>query len=299
MTFEKILFVIVEDQICASTAEESMSLAHKLNSDFEVLFVLPDFPRKAEKLVQAYRENIQGKFMSVLDQLDVDRDVMSQSIHFISGKPYAKNILEFAEKGGFDLIIKLPDTLQDNHKKGYNALDVTLIRRSTIPILFINEELRANNAKIYAAIDPFTQSKASEALNYRLLNTADAMATSYEAELHVISCWHFEHETFMRESTFSKIPENEMDQLIEDERLSHETALKDLMQSASLSNDYNLLIHKGRAQEIIPDFMSEHNQDILIMGTVGRTGLKGFFLGNTAENIFKQIDCSLLTIRPE
>jgi nucleotide-binding universal stress UspA family protein len=31
---------------------------------------------------------------------------------------------------------------------------------------------------------------------------------------------------------------------------------------------------------------------------VARTGVRGFFIGNTAETILEQIDCSVLAIKP-
>ena len=56
---------------------------------------------------------------------------------------------------------------------------------------------------------------------------------------------------------------------------------------------------KGYPQDIISSYTSDHNIDILIMGTVARTGLSGFIIGNTAENILQQIDCSLLALKPK
>ena len=35
------------------------------------------------------------------------------------------------------------------------------------------------------------------------------------------------------------------------------------------------------------------------MGTVCRTGIAGFFIGNTAESILQQVDCSVLTVKPD
>ncbi|MDJ0891306.1 MAG: universal stress protein, partial [Gammaproteobacteria bacterium] len=32
--------------------------------------------------------------------------------------------------------------------------------------------------------------------------------------------------------------------------------------------------------------------------TVGRTGIPGFFIGNTAENLLSQVECSVLTVKP-
>ncbi len=41
-----------------------------------------------------------------------------------------------------------------------------------------------------------------------------------------------------------------------------------------------------------------HNIDLIIMGTVGRTGISGFITGNTAERILPQVSCSLLAVKP-
>lgn len=34
------------------------------------------------------------------------------------------------------------------------------------------------------------------------------------------------------------------------------------------------------------------------MGTVARTGIPGFIIGNTAENTLREIRCSLLALKP-
>jgi universal stress protein E len=39
--------------------------------------------------------------------------------------------------------------------------------------------------------------------------------------------------------------------------------------------------------------------DLIAMGTVGRSGIKGLFLGNTAEKVLSTCDCSLLTVKPD
>jgi nucleotide-binding universal stress UspA family protein len=39
--------------------------------------------------------------------------------------------------------------------------------------------------------------------------------------------------------------------------------------------------------------------ELLVMGTVCRTGVAGFLIGNTAEGVLDQINCSVLTLKPE
>ena len=56
---------------------------------------------------------------------------------------------------------------------------------------------------------------------------------------------------------------------------------------------------KGYARKEIPLFTKEINADLVIMGTVDRTGIPGLFMGNTAESILNQLDCSVLAIKPQ
>lgn len=37
----------------------------------------------------------------------------------------------------------------------------------------------------------------------------------------------------------------------------------------------------------------------MVMGTVARTGISGFFIGNTAEKILRNVNCSVLTVKPD
>jgi nucleotide-binding universal stress UspA family protein len=39
--------------------------------------------------------------------------------------------------------------------------------------------------------------------------------------------------------------------------------------------------------------------DLLVIGTVGRSGIKGLLLGNTAEKALSTCNCSILTVKPD
>ena len=38
---------------------------------------------------------------------------------------------------------------------------------------------------------------------------------------------------------------------------------------------------------------------LIVMGTVSRSGVAGLLIGNTAEEILRQVDCSVLTVKPD
>lgn len=94
---------------------------------------------------------------------------------------------------------------------------------------------------------------------------------------------------------------------VESERQQHRAGLKRL--AAELREwlgaegyDYlspQLHVHKGDPGEAIPALASELNADLVIMGTVARTGIPGFIIGNTAESILYNLDCSVMAVKPE
>jgi nucleotide-binding universal stress UspA family protein len=49
----------------------------------------------------------------------------------------------------------------------------------------------------------------------------------------------------------------------------------------------------------LSDFMRRHATDLLVMGTIGRTGVRKFLLGSVAEEAMRESRCPVLTVGPE
>jgi universal stress protein E len=52
------------------------------------------------------------------------------------------------------------------------------------------------------------------------------------------------------------------------------------------------------ADSAILRFIKDHNVDLLVMGTMARSGMPGVFIGNTAERLALSVTCSLLALKP-
>lgn len=55
---------------------------------------------------------------------------------------------------------------------------------------------------------------------------------------------------------------------------------------------------------VLPDegilqFLQKEPMDLLVMGTIGRSGIAGAMIGNTAERLLPHLSCSLLAIKPK
>jgi universal stress protein E len=53
------------------------------------------------------------------------------------------------------------------------------------------------------------------------------------------------------------------------------------------------------ADTAILDFIQKHHIDLLVMGTMARSGIPGVFIGNTAERLVTHVSCSLLAVKPD
>ena len=54
----------------------------------------------------------------------------------------------------------------------------------------------------------------------------------------------------------------------------------------------------GAPAEQIVNFAKDVHADLIVLGTVGRSGIQGLLLGNTAENVLVHCDCDVLTVKP-
>lgn len=61
---------------------------------------------------------------------------------------------------------------------------------------------------------------------------------------------------------------------------------------------YQALISPAPIESVVPKWTDEHGIDLIIVGTHGRRGVDRFFLGSTAEMIFRTAPCPVLTLGP-
>ena len=65
------------------------------------------------------------------------------------------------------------------------------------------------------------------------------------------------------------------------------------------AGDGNAHLLKGDAAEIIAGLSRELSTDLIVMGTIGRSGVSGLLIGNTAEDVLLTTRASVLTVKSE
>src|SRR5215831_2421361 len=83
---------------------------------------------------------------------------------------------------------------------------------------------------------------------------------------------------------FEKILENSRQRL---EKLAHDNKIAG-----------PILFSHGPVENAFPKWIEQHGIDLVVVGTHGRRGLQRFLIGSTAEYIFRNASCPVLTVGP-
>ena len=76
-------------------------------------------------------------------------------------------------------------------------------------------------------------------------------------------------------------------------------ALDELLASgSSVDAPWQKYLRHGPAEQVVPELVNEYQIDLLVMGTVARSGLNGVLIGNTAERVLDEVPCSVLAVKP-
>jgi nucleotide-binding universal stress UspA family protein len=91
-----------------------------------------------------------------------------------------------------------------------------------------------------------------------------------------------------------------MAQLLRKTKDEHRRRLNELLRPYALDKlTHQVHLLKGNPGSVIPKVAQAKRIELIVMGTVCRTGVAGLIVGNTAENVLRQVDCSVLTVKPE
>jgi nucleotide-binding universal stress UspA family protein len=305
MKDNKFLLVITgRDTLAASSLSPLLHMAHLQKANLDILLVSEPVPSKYQHLHDSYIQAQKDILQKAIHAFEAENNcTLMGGITAITGKPYIKHVIQFLnDNPDYSLIVKQAETLH-NGAKGYAPIDVSFIRKIHYPILFLNQDNDYCDSdadqNIFVAIDPEADSDELKQLNEKLLSQADNCAMANGSRLKIISCWSVEHENFLRDSVFSNISEDEIENIIRNAEAAHRKSLDNFLKEIKILSPYDVIIEKGKADKVIPSILNAEDDALLIMGTTGRSGLSGFLIGNTAENILRQIDCSLLTICPD
>lgn len=292
--YQNILFVIQGHNISDIAFQNTIEAANKTGAKITFLALLPEFSGDFADFQDTYKEHIKDVLNAKLEKAGIDT---APDLVFENKTPHFVSIIKFALKNDHDLVVKAVESDDKKESKGLKSLDMSLLRKCPCPVWLCRDIKRQAQPKILTAIDPESDAPEGHHLSVKLLQIGEFLADTLEGTHEVISCWEFEHEGFLRDSPFGKVEGAKVDKMIAATEKKHKQDVDALIKEAGVKTP-GIIHERGKPQNIIPSHADRDDVELVVMGTVARTGIPGFIIGNTAENILQNLSCSLYAVKP-
>jgi len=298
--FKNILFVADREDGLGVALDRAVALAGSNGARLTVMDVVPEIGI-ADYIKRTY-------------SVDLNAQLGSQRLEFLEGltKSYADSgvpiyttvacgtpfieVVRAVRRNHHDLVIKVAQ-----HDAGlpgplFGSTDMHLLRKCPCPVWIDRPGQQPVYHRILAAVDPFDDESGD--LQRLILDLATSLTAREHAELEVVHTWRLPGESMLANGR-GRIPLDELTQLLDATETKHRRALDDLLSGYGLSSDAKgVHLSKGRAAQVISDLSRERQIDLIVMGTLGRAGIAGLFIGNTAEDVLRETGTAVLAVKP-
>ena len=293
--FERILFVNNTGVDAGPAFQRAVRLAAANGAQLSVIEVGEEVPHTMRKLQEAFNKLHKDRLRAMSET--AKSDGVDVSVRMLLGTPFIEIINEVMQ-GGHDLVIKSAEGRSGISNILFGSTDLHLLRKCPCPVWIIKPSKRKKYKKILAAVDPDPAEPENAGLNKQIIELASSLAAREQSELHILHAWYFAYESSLRSGRF-QVPKAEVDRMIKDVRKMHKAWLDDLLSQHDFQG-LNVKVHllKGYPGDLIPLTAQKKRVELVVMGTVARTGLPGLIIGNTAEKALTAVDCSVLAVKP-
>ncbi len=200
----------------------------------------------------------------------------------------ARGILDYADRHDVDLIVMGTHGRRGLGRLLLGSVAEKVVRLATVPVLTVCQTAEAGGAQpIRRVLVPVDFSEYTGPA----LTHARELAAVYDARvdlLHVIT-------EVALPGVYGLEPVSVAEPQIRD-RVRQ--ALEDAMlQSPGAERPFSVHVLVGYPAHDIAEFAADHDIDLIVIATHGRTGLKRLFMGSVAENVVRMACCPVFTLK--
>lgn len=208
-------------------------------------------------------------------------------------RPYEAIIKEVLG-GEHDLLLKMTHQHERLESIIFTPTDWHLLRKCPCPVWMVKNQPWPEGGKALVAVNLSSEELYHDPLNIKLIQETLELAQSVnQTEVHLVSAYPVSPINIAIE-----LPGFDPSIYNEAIRGQHLIAMKALRQKFNIEENLTHVV-KGLPEEVITDLAEHLQAGVVVLGTLGRTGISAALLGNTAENVIDHLKCDLLAIKPE
>jgi len=305
--FNNILLVFNSEVKQQAAVDRAVSLARQNSAKLTVFTVLKELPSNMTQVMSGIpsKELVELATADHLHKVDsLVTDICQQGVDAhskaVSGIPFLE-IIRQVLRDKHDLVIIAAEGKGGLKERLFGSTSMHLMRKCPCPVWVVKPTKQRAYKKIMAAID-FTSDfpePERQSLNPLIMQLASSLAQMDSSELHVVQVWSVFAEGYME--VRGGTSEDTIRDMRMQTRREYENRLEHLLSTVNLKGvkTRRHLPRNDNAPKTIIKLVKKNNIDLLVSGTVCRTGIAGFFIGNTAEKVLSEVNCSVLTVKPD
>lgn len=250
----------------------------------------PSIKKLQAALIKERKDAVDKLIAEVLTQ----QRTLSVQTHICACEKDFIEVIRTVVKGNYDLLVKSVDRAGALSQALFGNHDLRLLRQCPCPVWLIKPERRKHIRTILAAVDLTNDEESSLRLAGRIVDIASGVAAKEGARLHVLTAWNHPVDASIKKRMEVEAYEDFVTHHKDRIRRRFEKLIAGIKHTEV--DDH---IIRGNPENAITRFVSDYDVDLLVMGTLSRSGIPGLLIGNTAERVLNQVDCSVLTMKPE
>jgi nucleotide-binding universal stress UspA family protein len=298
--FKNILFIADREDGLQAGLERAASVARTNEARLTVMDITPD-AGLADYFSQRYGGDLNTQLREYrLQTLDALVRPYTDTGHAIyttvaTGTPFLE-VVHAVQRNAHDLVIKVAQHDTGLAAALFGSTDMHLLRKCPCPVWIDRPTQTTPYQRILAAVDPFDDESGD--LQRLILDPATSLAEREQAGLDVVHAWEVPGESMLRNGR-GRVPSDELELLLQYREKHHRKGLNTLLSHYDLdTGKENVHLVKGKPAQVISDCASNQKTDLIVMGTLGRTGIPGMIIGNTAEDVLSEMQTAVLAVKP-
>ena len=302
--YQNIVVVLTEDCDGDPAFERALTLAQAHSAALTVLDVTDPVPEEsrilfsAEKLatIQAALDSARIAAIEPL-RARAEESGVQVATRTVAGSAFRVAIRAVLENR-HDLVVKSFDRRSDDAVTLRGSSDNHLLRKCPCPLWLVNPTEGPVSKRVLAAVNPDPTQPQDDALSVEIVRAAAMVSALDGSELHVLHAWRVFGE-WLKGPPQPLQSDPEVDHVMGQALSRHAGLVANLMDRAAPAgrSARTHVVHARPANAII-DFVRKQGVDLLVIGTVARTGIPGLLIGSTAERVLSEVGCSVLALKP-
>ncbi|MCL1137324.1 universal stress protein UspE [Shewanella pneumatophori] len=300
MDYQKLLVVVDPTTEKQAALARAVELATESQAQITVFLSIFDFSYEMTSILsgqerEAMREGVVNQRKAWLEDIvrPYAKDGVVINLEVIWHNRPFESIIKFAIDNEFDLIVKSTHEHDKLKSVIFTPTDWHLMRKAPVPVLLVKEHDWPVAGKIVCAVNVSAEDDANESLNGKIIAHAIKLAKQFDAQVHLVNGYPGTPVNLAIE-----LPDFDAHTYSETIRLQHEERINYLANAYGIAVE-NCHVKEGLPEDVIPDLAAKLDAELVILGTIGRTGLSAALIGNTAEHVIDSINCDLLAIKPD